>query len=383
MRIIFGQIVRHLLTLSAGDQLTNPVSVLNVDIGVKRTATFLAGCKSAGFPSIIGETGVGNDDPNWNIALENMLQYCQTAETPCFYWCGGQGYANYPLGIEPTGTTDTRQMAVLCYFSGTADAPTTFLLSGPLRGTPGTASSAFTVDVRGIIATAFTITLNDGGAGGTFSPAVINVPPGFNFLNSTITYTSPSTAATIVISGTNSAGLTNPASIGYSTIADLFSTISTNPSNVLWPTLIDTTYIGPAVQLYRVRVVDQGSITTWAGSSAVTVVTAYDQGPSGHNAVPIFSDNQAGPVSGSTTTQLNTNVNQYPTYVLNAYNSKPTLRFAGSKMDANAAIAGLAGLTVLIAGVLCRMLCSVTLQDSLKCQTKQMPIQMLCLLPEQ
>jgi hypothetical protein len=349
--------------VAAGDQLTSPPSVLDVNIGVKRTAPFLAGCDANGFAACIGETGVGNDNPQWNVALANMFEACQQSSTPCFYWCGGQGYSDYPLGIEPSGTTDTRQMAVMCYFANNADAPTTYLLSGPTRGTPSTASAAFTIDIRGVIASPFTITLNDGGAGGSFSPSSLSVVTGFNFLG-VVTYTASATPATIVISGTNTGGLTNPSALGYSTIADVFSTIPVAPANILWPTLIDTTYIGPAIQLYRASdgatqtfnfvsgMVDHASIATWAGASAVSVVTAYDQSGTGQHAVPIFSDNQAGPPAAGTTspgTQLNTNVNQYPAYVLNAYNGKPALRFAGSKMDAYSGISGLDGLTVLIA----------------------------------
>ena len=335
--------------------------VLDETILVRRFTPFVQWLNQYGLKGVAGEFGFGNDDPAWNRVGANALAFFKTSGLEAYPFTAGPYYRNYPYGLEPTNGVDTRQMAVVCQAAGVPDAPTLYLLSGPTRGQPSTVTTPFTVDVRGIISSPFTITPNDLG-GGTFSPASLPVPAGLNFLG-TFTYTPPATAKTVSIGCTNTGGLTDAIAIGFSTIADEFVQTGTVAQNILWPTLMDTTHIGPAVNLYRTSdattenfyfvngsatvpaIVDQTSIAAWAGSSAVTVATAYDQSPHQNNAGPIDGNNDAGvgnvPVA--------TSPSQYPTYVVNGANSLPLLRFATSKMDANSPINGLAGLTVIFA----------------------------------
>lgn len=89
---------------------------------------------------------------------------------------------------------------------------TAVTLSGPTSGTVGTASSNFTVGANGTITGTVTITPSDGGAGGTFSPATVNITSASP--TATFTYTAASSGVK-TISVTNNGSLTNPATISY------------------------------------------------------------------------------------------------------------------------------------------------------------------------
>jgi hypothetical protein len=89
-------------------------------------------------------------------------------------------------------------------------------LSGPSSGTTGVPSSNFTVGANGTITGTVTVTPNDGGAGGTFAPTSVAISSGTP--TATFTYT-PASTGVKVISTTNDGGLSNPASINYTSNA--------------------------------------------------------------------------------------------------------------------------------------------------------------------
>ena len=77
-------------------------------------ADFDAWCQSKHYACMIGETGVGNDSPNWNIELATGLAAEQAAGIVSFaYWAGGPWWGSYPLSIEPSGGRDAPQMSVV------------------------------------------------------------------------------------------------------------------------------------------------------------------------------------------------------------------------------------------------------------------------------
>ncbi len=99
---------------------------------------------------------------------------------------------------------------------------TTYTLTGPSTAVVGQASSNFTVTATGLLNAAVTVTPNDSGAGGTFSPTAVSLATGTNSA-ATFTYT-PVAGATDTISTTNNASLTNPA--GLSVLSTTSSTIT-------------------------------------------------------------------------------------------------------------------------------------------------------------
>ncbi|MGG7507111.1 glycoside hydrolase family 5 protein [Plantibacter sp. YIM 135249] len=341
--------------VAAGDLLKWPVGVLDVDTGKNRLVGFVNWLQTNGFRGHIGETGAPNTHPNWLIALDHALAYAQANGVPVTYWSAGGFFRSYPLGVEPTGEVDTVQMAVLTKYSGGAQ-PTNYLLTGPNRGTAGTASAPFTVDYRGLISTAVTVTPNDGGAGGTFSPTSITLAPGFNGLG-TFTYT-PSGVASYAIATTNSAGLTDPEPVGFSTRTDAFSAIPDAALlNVLAATRVFSPFAGNGLTLRRASdgteqsfpyasgtsdALDNAAITAWAGGSTVTVKTIFDQSPARRDAGQVVGEkNQNGPTGAPLPTQLS----DYPQLVLNGLAGQPVLRFNKSRMDAVSPIANITGFT--------------------------------------
>lgn len=94
----------------------------------------------------------------------------------------------------------------------------TYTFSGPSSGDVGVASTDFTVALPfgGAVTGTVTVTPDDNGAGGTFTPTTVNLTTASP--SATFTYT-PSTVGTSTISVTNNGGLTNPADLTYDAAA--------------------------------------------------------------------------------------------------------------------------------------------------------------------
>src|SRR5436190_19215278 len=101
--------------------------------------------------------------------------------------------------------------------SDTTVASTIVLFDGPTSGASGSPSSSFTVSTDGSVSSNFVVTMSDGGAGGTFTPATVTLTSASP--TKTFTYT-PSSGGTKTISVTNNAGLANDTPMSYSAIAN-------------------------------------------------------------------------------------------------------------------------------------------------------------------
>jgi hypothetical protein len=91
---------------------------------------------------------------------------------------------------------------------------TTYIFSGPTSGNTGAASTAFTVHLPSgqTVPAPVTISPSDGGGGGAFTPATVNLTTAAP--SATFTYT-PASAGAKIIAVTNSGSLTDPSSITY------------------------------------------------------------------------------------------------------------------------------------------------------------------------
>lgn len=98
--------------------------------------------------------------------------------------------------------------------TGGTDA-TTYQFLGPSTGFSGVASDNFTVQLLSgqTVPAPVAITPDDGGDGGTFTPASVTLPADTPGASATFTYTAASSGSK-TISVTNDGGLTNPASRG-------------------------------------------------------------------------------------------------------------------------------------------------------------------------
>ena len=120
-----------------------------------------------------------------------------------------------PSWSVPTAT-DMLVRAVA--FTVGAAGATAITLTGPSSGTVGSPSTNFTVGANGTITGTITVTPNDGGDGGTFSPTSVAISAASP--TAIFTYTAANAGSpTATVNVTNDGGLTNPAGIAYSATA--------------------------------------------------------------------------------------------------------------------------------------------------------------------
>lgn len=132
-------------------------------------------------------------------------------------------YTPTTYGSRSISTTNNRGMdnPPQIEFTPTTD---TYTLSGPASGSVGTPSTDFTVALPAGAAVfgSVTITPDDGGAGGTFTPVTVDLSTGAP--SATFTYTAVSSGDK-TISVTNDGGLTNPGSLTYTALSGLFNNL--------------------------------------------------------------------------------------------------------------------------------------------------------------
>ena len=161
---------------------------------------------------------------------------------------------------------------------------TTYVFSGPSSGLPAIASTPFTVHLLSgeTVPAPVTVTPHDGGGGGTFAPATMNLTTAAP--SATFTYT-PASTGVKTISTTNGGGLSNPPSLTYT------AAVPFDPTAIAGLTLW--------LKADAMALSDGASVGTWIDSSG-----------SGYN----FSQ---------------ANVPQQPIYKGGIVNGKPVVRFDG------------------------------------------------------
>lgn len=111
-------------------------------IGENRLSDFVQWLTENNCVGFVGELGVGNNNADWETALDMTLAYCKTNNLMVTYWAMGQWWGSYPMSIEPQNGVDAPQVAILekystnyptitfgVQFSGTADPNATVYLS--------------------------------------------------------------------------------------------------------------------------------------------------------------------------------------------------------------------------------------------------------------
>lgn len=90
---------------------------VTVNTIAQRIQPFATWCMAKHAPCMIGEIGVGNNNPNWNTELANGLAEMQADGLLGFtYWAGGPWWGNYPMSIEPQNGYDAIQMSVVSVY---------------------------------------------------------------------------------------------------------------------------------------------------------------------------------------------------------------------------------------------------------------------------
>lgn len=347
---------------------SNPYDTAGAQVGpqtiVKRLSVFFKWCREKNFYPHVGEMGLLVHDPNWVTMARNGLQYCLDNGAVIDLWSDGVIWTDeYLYGLQPARNgRQAKHWPLLQEFLGTntvAYQPTVYYISGPTTGTPGVASSAFTVEYRGrIFGGAAVITPSDNGGGGTFSPATISLT-GDN-PTATFTYLNGS-PKTVQISFTNNKSWTNPSAQVFTTETDVLGTNATarlSAVNIYSFYQRIATYYGPLIRLQRSsdnaqsdfsaaglaynsanvgRYLDVAAIAAWAGADTLTVVKWYDQSGKGNDRGPTTADGNY--------TRPTTSAN-WPTFVLNVANGKPVIRWTtGKRMDAYSTTQNVTGYT--------------------------------------
>lgn len=360
--------------VAIGD-LLDPGQPLNTDTSVKRLTPFITWLESYGFRGNIGESGIAAtfgvpNNINWMLGGQKMLDYLQLKEVPfCAFsgggeWQSGPPPSGYAYSLAPgtwisLGTiADAEQWALLTQYTGAAQ-PTVYFMTGPSSGTVSTPSSNFTVPYRGVLASPVTVTPNDSGAGGTFTPSSVTLAAAGTWNpTATFTYTPPAGTMTTKIAVTNNGGLTDPAGIVFSTEVDLFAGIAI-PQSIISDVQMYAAYIGPARNMYRIsdgatldfgfagqalgvanlgRVLDTAAIAAWAPGGAKTVIR-YDQSPHANHMQPVTAQSAGDSGHPSTTAD-------YPVFSIDA-DGFPTDTFSNSRMDLPSPLHGATGQTII------------------------------------
>lgn len=128
----------------------------------------------------------------------------------------------YDFRVSATNSAGTGAVSTTVSATTMAAAPvaTTVTMTGPTTGTVSVASTNFTVSISptgGTVSGTLVVTPSDSAAGGTFTPANINLTTGTP--SGTFKYTPSATAGSRTISVTNNGGLTNSTSITYTSTA--------------------------------------------------------------------------------------------------------------------------------------------------------------------
>ncbi|GBQ65790.1 hypothetical protein [Komagataeibacter swingsii] len=148
--------------------------------------------------------------------LTRYVQYRTTDGyvVQAFTWLGAP---SFPAGAGYAFVADAANAYTPGNTYATLAVSSAYALSGPATAMAGSAVTlALTPNNSGPGADV-TVTLSDGGAGGTFSADTVTFGAGKDTAQS-VTYT-PKAAGPVTISATNSGGLTNPASLSVTVAA--------------------------------------------------------------------------------------------------------------------------------------------------------------------
>ncbi|KTT43732.1 cellulase [Pseudomonas oryzihabitans] len=124
------------------------VNTLDANYGVTRVKPFVDWLKKNGKRGYIGEFGVPDNNPRWNLLMDNMLAYLKQNCIPASYWAAGPGWGSYFMSVEPINGQERPQWPTLRKYlddsSCTAIGPIASGSTTPSNGNSGTGSSGST-----------------------------------------------------------------------------------------------------------------------------------------------------------------------------------------------------------------------------------------------
>lgn len=91
--------------------------------GIERLKPFAEWLEKYNLRGFVGEYGVPNTDPRWNVVLDKTLQYMKENNINGTYWAAGSRWGDHHMSVHPNNDlSDRPQMAVLENYAY-ADAP--------------------------------------------------------------------------------------------------------------------------------------------------------------------------------------------------------------------------------------------------------------------
>ena len=122
------------------------VNKLDANYGVSRVKPFVDWLKKNGKRGYIGEFGVPDNNPRWNLLMDNMLAYLKQNCIPASYWAAGPGWGSYFMSVEPINGQERPQWPTLRKYlddsSCTAIGPIASGSTTPATGATGSSGSA-------------------------------------------------------------------------------------------------------------------------------------------------------------------------------------------------------------------------------------------------
>ena len=89
------------------------VNKLDAMYGVNRVKPFVEWLKKHNKRGFIGEFGIPDNNPRWNLLMDNMLAYLKQNCVPATYWAAGPGWGDYFLSVEPVNGKQRPQWPTL------------------------------------------------------------------------------------------------------------------------------------------------------------------------------------------------------------------------------------------------------------------------------
>ena len=166
------------------------VNKLDANYGVTRVKPFVDWLKKNGKRGYIGEFGVPDNNPRWNLLMDNMLAYLKQNCIPSSYWAAGPGWGSYFMSVEPINGQERPQWPTLRKYlddsSCTAIGPIASGSTAPATGGTAPGSSGSTGGNAGAVGNAGSSN-NVGNAGNAGSNAGVQIPPSTGATAGTVT----------------------------------------------------------------------------------------------------------------------------------------------------------------------------------------------------
>lgn len=208
----FTDIAASAITLSPASASASAASPVTFTIGVN-------GAQNGGAVAL-SDGGAGGTFSPASVSLPAGVGASQT-----FTYAAGAASAGTSVTITASSSALIGTALAATATMNVSSAPASALVISPATQSvlPGSTSNAFTVSANGALTSSVSVSLSDGGAGGSFSPSNLTLTPGS--ANGSLTYTTGSSALGTINLSAATAGLSS----GSATVA------ITRPTGLLTP----------------------------------------------------------------------------------------------------------------------------------------------------